>query len=189
MTSIPNVNVTSPAFKANPYPFYAQLRAEAPVHPIMLPDKQTAWFITRYDDVTALLKDERFVKDKLNALTPEQRAKQPWVPGFLKAVDRNMLELDNPDHARLRGLVHKAFTPRLIETMNTRIQDITNELLDEAARNGRMDLMRDLALPLPMTVIAEMLGIPAADRYKFHRWSNAMIKSTASSWGKLLLIP
>ena len=76
-----DVNIASPAHKADPYPFYARLRAEAPVHRVTLPDRQTAWLVTRYDDVAAVLKDERFAKDKSNALTPEQAAQAALGPG------------------------------------------------------------------------------------------------------------
>ena len=183
------VNIASPAFKSNPYPFYARLRAEEPVHPVSLPDKQTAWLITRYDDVAAALKDERFAKDKLNALTPEQATKQPWVPSMFKPLTRNMLDLDAPDHMRLRALVHKAFTPRLIEQMRARIQTLTDALIDAAQKRGRMDLIRDYALPLPTTIIAEMLGVPVADRHKFHRWSSAVVSANSSGWGMLKAIP
>lgn len=183
-----DINITSAEFKANPYPFYAWMRAEAPVYRVNLPGREPAWLIARYDDVTAALKDERLVKDRNNAMSAEQLAKQPWVPGFLKPIERNMLTLDDPDHARLRGLVHKAFTPRLIENMRDRIQSITDELLDTAERNGGMDLIRDFALPLPVTVIADILGVPAADRHKFHQWSHTMISSSAASGIRQLLV-
>ena len=94
MDPIMNVNIASPEFKANPYPFYARLRAEAPVYHVALPSKQTAWLITRYDDVVMALKDERFAKNKSNALTSEQAAKQPWVPAMFKPLEHNMLDLD-----------------------------------------------------------------------------------------------
>ena len=81
------------------------------------PAARTAWLVTRYDDVVAVLKDERFAKDKFNALTPEQAARQPWVPAMFRPLTRNMLDLDPPDHTRLRALVQKAFTPRLVEQM------------------------------------------------------------------------
>ena len=176
-------------FKANPYPFYARLRNEAPVCRVMLPDKQSAWLITRYEDVVTALKDERFVKDKLHALTPEQTAKQPWMPGAFKPLTRNMLDLDAPDHTRLRALVHKAFTPRRIEQMNERIQRLTDELLDAVQSRGRMDLIRDYALPIPITIIAEMLGVPVRDRHAFHRWSSAVVAANASRWGMARAIP
>jgi cytochrome P450 len=189
MDLITDVDIASPEFKANPYPFYARLRAEAPVCRVALPGKQTAWLITRYDDVVAALKDERFAKDKLNALTPEQAAKQPWVPAMFKPLERNMLDLDAPDHTRLRALVHKAFTPRLIERMQERIQRLADELLDAVQGQGRMDLVRNYALPIPTTIIAQMLGVPVEDRHKFHRWSSTIVTSNPSGWGMLKAIP
>src|SRR5262245_320922 len=183
------VNIASPAFKANPFPFYARLRAEAPVFRVTLPDRQTAWLITRYDDVVQALRDERLAKDKLNALTPGQVAKQPWVPAMFKPLARNMLDLDPPDHTRLRALVHKAFTPRLVEQLRPRIELLTDSLLAQARGRGGMDLIRDFALPVPTTVIAELLGVPAEDRHRFHRWSNAILASTSSRWGTLQAIP
>ncbi len=182
------VNLASPQFKANPHPFYARLRAEAPVHRMRLPTKESAWLLTRYDDVMTVLKDERFVKDTANALTPEEEARQPWFRRMFKPLKRNMLDLDPPDHTRLRALVHLAFTPRLIEQMRPRIGDLTEELLNKVQDRGRMDLIRDYALPLPTTIIAEMLGVPAEDRHKFHRWSNAIIAFN-SMWQLWKAIP
>src|SRR5262249_8933466 len=139
---------------------------------------------TRYDDVALVLKDERFVKDPTNALTAAQAANRPWFrkAKLFQTMQRNMLNRDPPDHTRLRALVGKAFTPRLIDHLRERVQTLTDELLDTVQDRGRMDLIRDFALPLPATIIAEMLGVPAADRHKFHRWSNAMM-SVTSNWG------
>ncbi len=188
-----NVNIASPGHKANPYPFYARLRAESPVHRVTLPDKQTAWLVTRYADVAAALKDERLVKDKLNALTPGQVAKQPWMPGFFKPLERTMLDVDAPDHTRLRALVHMAFTPRLVEAMTERVQALTDDLLDRLLDQRRaqpqVDLIREYALPIPTTIIAEMLGVPVADQHKFHRWSSAIVSSNATGLGMMLAIP
>jgi cytochrome P450 len=172
---IASPDLASPRFKADPYPFYARLRAEAPVWRTTLPDKRTAWLVTRYEDVAGVLKDDRLAKDTLNAQDPEQRAEGPWVPGFLKPLEQNMLDLDDPDHKRLRSLVSKAFTPRLIERLRGRIEAICRELLDVMERKGRSELVRDYALPLPATVIAELLGVPAKDQRKFHRWSNRIV--------------
>jgi cytochrome P450 len=140
-----------------------------------LSDKRTAWIVTRYENVAGVLKDDRIAKDPLNAQDPEQMAREPWVPGFLKPLERNMLDVDEPDHRRLRTLVSKAFTPRLIERLRQRIERICRELLDDMERNGKTELVRDYALPLPATVIAELLGIPASDHRKFHRWSNRIV--------------
>ncbi|MEO8606265.1 MAG: cytochrome P450 [Chloroflexota bacterium] len=189
MTTPANMNITSAEFKANPYPFYARLRAEEPVIRVPIPGKQFVWLVTRYDDVAAALKDERFAKNRRNARSTDQLAKEPWMPAFAKAMDSNMLDMDDPDHSRLRGLVHKAFTPKLMEGMRERVQTITDELLDAAQARGEMDLIHDFALPLPVTIIADMLGVPPEDRMKFHKWSNGSLQSTASDWGKLLAIP
>ncbi len=189
MTPIETVDIASSAFKANPYPYYARLRAEAPVHRVSLPGKQTTWLVTRYDDVSAMLKDDRFVKNRWSAVSPEQAAKQPWVPKFVRPLERNMLDVDPPDHTRLRGLVHKAFTPRLIEDLRGRIQALTDELLDAVESRGQMDLIRDYAQPLPTTIIAEMLGVPVRDRHRFQRWSNVVVTSTNTTWRLLKAVP
>jgi len=185
-------DLASPAFKANPYPFYARLRAEAPVWRATLCDRRAAWLVTRYEDVARVLKDDTFAKDKLNAMDLEQRAKTPWVPGFLKPLERNMLDLDDPDHARLRALVSKAFTPRLIERLRGRIEALCEELLDHMQRvRGRRDgtdLVAGYALPLPATVIAELLGVPAEDHARFHRWSNRLV-SISSGRDMLRALP
>jgi cytochrome P450 PksS len=183
------VNIASPEHKANPYPFYARLRAQAPVSPVTLPDGRTAWLITRYDDVVLALKDPRLAKDQFRALSPEQLGKQPWVPALFKPLTRNMLDVDEPDHTRLRVLVQKAFTPRLIEQMRDHIQALTDRLLDAVQDRGRMDLIRDYALPIPTTIIAEMLGLPVSDRHRFQRWSQALVSADAASrWGMVWAI-
>ena len=185
-------NLADPWFKANPYPFYAGLRSEAPVWLTMLPNKRKAWLVTRYEDVVRVLKDDTFAKDKLNAMDREQRAKTPWIPGFLKPLERNMLDLDDPDHARLRSLVSKAFTPRLIDRLRGRVEALTEELLDAMERKGELrggvELVADYALPLPATVIAELLGVPAADHAKFHRWSSRLV-SVSSGRDMLRALP
>jgi len=184
--SLAPIEITDRHFKADPFPFYARLRAEQPVYRAKL-GRQDAWLVTRYDDVLALLKDERFSKDP-QTRTPSQAKHQPWVPGFLRPLQRNMLDLDDPDHARLRGLVHKAFTPNRIEQMHGRVQAISDQLIDAVQAKGSMDLMKDFALPLPLTVIAELLGIPTADRYRFHQWTQAFLK-TPTPINMLLAIP
>ncbi|HEX6291983.1 MAG TPA: cytochrome P450 [Herpetosiphonaceae bacterium] len=181
MQPIIQPNLASPQFKANPFPFFARLRAEAPVYRAQLSRRESVWLVARYDDVLAVLKDERFGKDRFKAMTQEQQAKMPWMPGMIKPLTQNMLDLDAPDHTRLRGLVHKAFTPRLIEQLRGRVHTLCDELLDAVLRRGHMDLVRDYALPLPVTIIAEMLGIPPKDRTKFTRWSNSIVSVGSSS--------
>jgi cytochrome P450 len=181
MLEIAAPDLASPTFKANPHPFYTRLREESPVWRTTLPDKRTAWLVTRYEDVAGVLKDKSFAKDPLNTQNPEQRSKGPWVPGILKPLERNMLDVDDPDHRRLRTLVSKAFTPRLIERLRGRVEAICQELLDAMERKrGRVELVRDYALPLPATVIAELLGIPADDHRKFHRWSNRIVSVSSA---------
>ncbi|MGZ3617177.1 MAG: cytochrome P450 family protein [Ktedonobacteraceae bacterium] len=184
------VDVTSANFKTNPFPFYAQLRAEAPVFPvtISMPTKQRAWLITRYSDVQDVLKDARFDKNPRNAMSPEQLKKRPWIPPMFKPLEQNMLDLDSPDHTRLRALVHKAFTPRLIEQMRDEIQALTNELLDTAEPKGSMDLIADFALPLPLTIIGRILGVPAKDNNKFHHWTKTLL-SAGTNTNYVVLIP
>ncbi|MGB0034992.1 MAG: cytochrome P450 [Candidatus Acidiferrales bacterium] len=173
-----NLDISSREYKANPYPFFARMRAEAPVHRMILPDKREAWLVVHYDEVAATLKDERFIKDRFK--TPELTAKQPWMPKSFLPLAHNMLDQDPPAHTRLRALVHKGFTPRLIEEMRKRVQSLTDEFLDAKTRAGNMDLIHDYALPLPSTIIAEMLGVPAEDRHRFHRWSSSMVSADAS---------
>jgi cytochrome P450 PksS len=184
-TSAPDL--ASPRFKADPYPFYARLRAEYPVYrtSVRLPDKREAWLVTRYDDVVGALRDRRLAKDPHNALQPGRAAREPWVPAVFKPLSRNMLDLDAPDHTRLRGLVHKAFSPRLVEQLTGRIQALCEELLDAAQRAAGVDLVAGYALPVPVTIIAELLGVPAADRHRFHRWSSRVVSISSARDGLL----
>jgi cytochrome P450 PksS len=178
--SIPKVDVTSAPFKAEAYAYYAMLRARAPVHTVKLPGRQTVWLVSRYDDVFSLLKDPRLVKDPHNAKGSRPFSLLPGALVCMQALERNMLDVDPPDHTRLRALVHLAFTPRLIDRMRGRVEDLADRLLSRAVAAGRMDLIRDYALPIPLTIISEMLGIPAEDQFRFHRWSNAIVSSSAA---------
>ncbi len=190
MTQAPRVDLFDPEFKANPYPAYAGLRSEGPVHRMALPDGRGVWLVTRYEDVSAVLKDERFMKDWRNAMTPEQLAQIPPIPEVMKPLTRNMLDTDPPDHERLRSLVQKAFTPRLIERMRPRVQAIADQLLDAVQDSGEMDLIDDYAFPLPITVIAELLGVSAEDRNRFREWSNAAVSGdTTQEYMEKVLLP
>jgi cytochrome P450 len=184
------LNIVSGEFKANPFPLLARFRAQQPVVLTHLPDKSRTpvWLLTRYEDVFALFKDERFVKNRRSALTPEQIRGLPWVPPMFRPLERNMLDLDQPDHTRLRALVHKAFTPRLVEQMRQRVQTLADELLEGVARRNEMNLINDYALPLPMTIITEILGVPTSDRHKFHKWSKAVV-SLSSPNATVRVIP
>ncbi len=183
MDQIKPPDLASPRFKANPYPFYARLRAEAPVYRTMLPYWGATWLVTRYDDVLAVLKDERFAKD-FSAKIP----KMAWLPRFVRQLNRSMLNLDAPNHTRLRALVHKAFTPRLVERLRERIQSVCADLLNAVAPNGRIELVRGYALLLPLTIISELLGIPAQDRLRFHSLSRSSL-AASSNIGLLRALP
>lgn len=160
--SVQVVDATSSDFKAKAYAYYARLRAEAPVHAVKLPNGQVAWLVSRYDDVALLLKDTRLAKDRRNALGSRPFSRLPGMFGSLQALERNMLDLDAPDHTRLRGLVHVAFTPRLVGRMRARVESLSEELLSKTHAAGGMDLIGGYALLIPLTVISEMLGIPPA---------------------------
>jgi cytochrome P450 PksS len=183
------VNIASPEFKADPFPFYARLRAEAPVYRTVLPTGEPVWLVTRYDDAVAVLKDERFVKNAANAMTPAQLARRPWFRKLLRPMQPHLLHLDGQDHLRLRVLVNKAFTPRLVERMHDRIQALSEESLEPALARGRLELIGEFALPLPLRVIADILGVPAEERQAFQRWSEAIMSGYHSSWGLMKALP
>ena len=190
MPQPPRVNPFDPAFKANPYPTYAELRSTAPIHRVTLPHGRGVWQVTRYEDVLAVFKDERFVKEWRMALAPDQLAHIPRIPPVMEPLSKNMLETDPPDHERLRALVSKAFTPRLVARMRPRIQTIADSLLDAVEDKGEMDLIDDYAFPLPITVIAELLGVPSEDRNEFRAWTDAAVSGDGTAeYLETVLIP
>ena len=189
MTPFENISIYSPSFKAKAYPAYARLRAEKPVCRVLLPQRQEAFLVTRYEDVSALLKDQRFVKDPANAMTPDQLAKQRKPPRMFAPLMRNMLDLDDPDHARLKRLVQSAFTPRRVDALVASTEDITHRLLDSLVRRNRIDLVSDFAGPMPITVISELLGVPKKDHMRFARWSNIIIRNTMTPFAVLRVLP
>jgi hypothetical protein len=134
------VDITSPRFKADPFSFYEELRRDRPVWSVALPNGKPAWLISRYDDVVAALKDPRLVKNRRNVPGSKQ-AGLAWTPKMFEPLTRNMLDSDPPDHTRLRALVHKAFTPRVVERMHERIEAVANQLLDGMTPNQTVDLI------------------------------------------------
>ena len=166
-------NPLLPEVRADPYPTFARMREEDPVY--WLPLIQ-GWLLTRYDDVLAVLRDHgRFSSDRRRSNHPlivqVMAMEQGASPIFRTPT---MLGADPPAHTRMRNLVNKAFTPRVVEQMRPHIQQITDELLNAAIDSGRLDVVADLASPLPIIVIAEMLGVPPEDRAQFRAWSNAV---------------
>src|SRR5688572_8222255 len=185
-------------FKERAFPVYAAMREKGSVVSVMLPTGEPIWFVTRYAEVVAFLKDdERFANDPSSALTDEEYAQlfqqatehltveqQEMAAQTDEILRRNLLAVDPPDHSRLRRLVAIPFTPKYIEGLRSRVQAIADGLLDavgsRADGTGRreMELIGDFAYPLPLTVISEMLGIPFADRDKFREWSQAAVSFT-----------
>lgn len=163
------VNLTSKALHHNPYPVYTILREQSPVVGVdgTLFSSGTGWFVSRYDDVVSVLKDPRFSVER-RKVDGRDLSKAWWIPGILRAFLNSMVMVDNPDHARLKTLVHKAFTPKMIQQMSGRIETISHMLLDEMAKKQSVDLIADFALPLPLTVISDMMGVPHEDRRRFH---------------------
>lgn len=179
----------SAAFKANPYPVYAELREHAPVVEGPKIRGRQAWLVTRYDDVAYVLKDGIFAKDTRNAWTPEQLKQAPWLPPPFRSLQSNLLSLDPPDHTRLRALVHQAFTPRMVGLMREQTHTLAHQLVDTMkAKGGTVDLIESFALPLTITIIGRILGVPEKDNAKFRRWTNAFV-SLGSGRGALLKVP
>jgi cytochrome P450 len=166
----------SSTFKANSYETFAQMRQDHPLWQQPGLDGETLiWFVTGYDEAEMILRDDkRFTRDFRAIMPPERLAQLPQDPVF-SLVDNHLLNKDGADHRRLRALVSKAFTPRMVNQMRPRIQAIADELLDQIAAQGEADLVETYAFPLPIIVIAELLGIPAADRDKFRTWSDAVV--------------
>jgi cytochrome P450 len=132
--------------------------------------------VARYDDVLTGLKHPGLSSDLTKRGGRTGRRPSRWVPRMLQTLQNSMVTTDDPDHRRLRDLVHVVFTPRMIEQMTQRVDDTARRLLDRAAARGRVDLIADFALPLPLAVISEMLGVPQDQRLKFHRWSAGFLE-------------
>ncbi|MDX2139237.1 MAG: cytochrome P450 [Chloroflexota bacterium] len=184
------LDLFSPAMRSDPYPIYADLRRNQPLARVTHPLAGQMWMLSRYDDVLAALKDPRLSTEGGKVGKGIKVMESWWIPKTFKRVQRNMLSLDDPDHCRIRDLVHQAFTPRMLEGLTARIQHITDALLDTMARQPAPDLVRDFALPLPVTVIADMMGVPQHRRSNFHRWSAAMLDAgSGGALGALLKLP
>jgi len=157
-----------PAFVRNPYPRWAELRESER----LLATDEGMWVLTRFEDVQAVLRDARMSSNPRHAEDSRRLRRQQRMP-FLPddASPPVMLFADPPDHTRLRRLANKAFTPKAVERLRPRIQEIVDDLLDRAVDRGEMDVMADVAFPLPVVVICELLGVPAEDQEQFKGWS------------------
>ena len=163
----------APGFTDDPYPQYAALRAAAPVyrHPLGF------WLLTCYGDVSWLLRASMSVEDRNIAASPlVELREQMYGEEAARPHGVSMLDRDPPDHTRLRRLVSKAFTPRAVQALRPRICGLVDSMLDEAEREGRVDLVDALAFPLPFAVIAEMLGTPPADHERIRQLSGTVVR-------------
>jgi len=166
-------NPFAPGMLANPYEMYRNLREQAPIY---WSEMMESWILTRFDDVDAVLTDNRFSSDRSRAQTRfAQMMREQQEQYGPMGNSQTMLTSDPPDHTRLRKLVSKAFTPRAVLDLRPRIQDIVDYLLAEAGERGEFDIIHDLAYPLPVIVIAEMLGVPPEDRHRFKHWSDTVV--------------
>jgi len=157
------------SFLADPDAAYSRLRAEAPVHRAVAPDGSPIWLITRHEDVRAALADTRLSLNKANAGTGYRGFNLP------PELDANLLNMDAPDHTRLRPILGRGFTRARVEGLRPRIREIADELLDALPASGPVDLLSGFAAPLPITVICELLGIPVKDRPDFRTWTDHML--------------
>jgi hypothetical protein len=155
--SAPSFNPTAPEFIRDPYPYYSQLRREDPIH-----RAQFGWVATRARDIAFVLKDRRFGKDYLGSVLRMQGPTGRDEPA-VRNLSLTMLMQNPPDHPRVRGMIVKAFTPNRVEGLRPRVRAIVSELLDRARDRGGMNVIAEFALPLPIIVISETLGIPSAD--------------------------
>ena len=166
------LNLQREEIRANPYPFYKRLRDHDPIH---WDEEMGFWVFTRYADIDSLYTDERFsraqglMRNFQRLSESERKIVEPVYHSFSKTV----FYADPPYHTHLRGLMNHAFTPRRVERLRPYVQNVVNELLEAACRkDGTVDIIHDLAYPLPVMVIAELLGLPANDRDRFKQWSD-----------------
>ena len=170
------VDIYSAEHKRDPFPFYAFLRSEAPVFEVRVPVLKRAWLITRYDDVVLCLQDsDRFVKNASNAGLRSPKSMPWWTPASLRTLSENMLDLDDPAHRRLRALINKAFSRARIEQLRNRTEVLAEDLVDRMRAKLKPDVIEDFALPLPLTVISELLGLPEEARTRFRKWTNVFL--------------
>jgi len=163
-------------FLDDPHEVLRRIRVEQPVAPLPLPDGRTGWLVTRYDDVRRALADPRLSK---GGLISPLGLRPPMPPDVWSASERHLLASDPPDHTRLRRLVQAAFTTHRVEAMSGAIGGIVDRLLDGLATPGQHDLVREVAFPLPIAVICELLGVPAADRATFREWADVIVAGAA----------
>ncbi|KMN41072.1 cytochrome P450 family protein [Bacillus sp. LK2] len=170
------INLASAQFKKDAYEIYKESRKVQPILFVNKVEIGKEWLITRYEDALPLLKDNRLKKDPANVFS-QNRMNMYLSLDNSDHLTTHMLSSDPPNHNRLRFLVQKAFTPKMITQLEGRIQEIADDLINGAQQKGTLNLVDDYAFPLPINVISEMLGIPKEDQAKFRIWSHAVIAS------------
>jgi cytochrome P450 len=165
------LNLQREEIRSNPYPFYEQLRHQDPIH---WDEELGFWVFTRYADIDSLYTDERFSRAQglMRGFQRLSEAERQIVEPVYHSFSKTVFYADPPYHTHLRGLMNHAFTPRRVERLRPYIQKIVDELLDAAQTKAEMDVIHDLAYPLPVMVIAELLGLPVSDRARFKKWSD-----------------
>ena len=169
----------SPEFADNPYPIYARMRAE---HPLFFSEEFGLTFVSRYADIACLLGDSRLGRTMDHVLAPEEvaerRRAEGWdqLPNYSRYVRVNLLETDGPDHSRVRRLLAKAFNAVRIRNLRSRVQELTDELISDLRPQGQMEFVADLAVPLPVFMISELLGWPPEERHRLRPWSAAIVR-------------
>ncbi|MDH6112489.1 cytochrome P450 [Kitasatospora sp. MAP12-15] len=164
-------------FATDPYPAYAWLREHAPVHRTTLPSGVEAWLVTRYADARQALADSRLSKNPSHHSAQAHRTGRVGIPGERSAdLMTHLLNIDPPDHTRLRRLVSKAFTPGRVAEFQPRVQQLTDRLISDFAERGSADLIHEFAFPLPIYAICDLLGVPPEDQDDFRDWAGMMIR-------------
>ncbi|BAZ48321.1 cytochrome P450 like protein [Nostoc sp. NIES-4103] len=166
-------NLFDPKVRINPYPTYHHLRSESPVHRYFVGGD---WLVSRYADVKAVLRSN-YVRSQDKPKSVQERNqylqdREKNLNTLAYTISQFLFYMDAPDHTRLRNLVAKVFSPMVVERMRPQIQEIVNELLDKVRYKGSMDIIADFAIPLPVTVISRLLGVPKEDQDQLHQWSN-----------------
>lgn len=179
--SILDINLIGPEAALDPYPLYDQVRTHDPVH---WNQADNSWYVMRYADLMSIIRDDRLSSERFKTMVMSlSEEEQKRYSPFIESVTSWILMSDPPSHTRIRSLVNKAFTPRMIENMRARIQTLVDGMLDKVQGNGRMDVIADLAVPLPGIVISDMLGVPEEGQPQFKKWSNDIARGLESSTG------
>lgn len=174
-------DLADPVMFTDPFPRYAELRRAAPVSTVRSKQlvRGEGYLVTRYDDVMQVHTDPRLSSDVMKHGRGGRALRH--APRMVRLLTDSMVFKDDPDHKRLRGLVSRAFTPRRVQEMTTYVEQVVAELVDDIEARGTVDLVDELATPLPLRVISEMMGVGPSDRQDFHRWTEQFTDATGSA--------